>query len=64
MCHGASYVDERLMMMDADPDGEGANPRPYYYAIDRMYNVRGLADRDGPRAHWEFVRRAGRVVHP
>ena len=39
--HGVSYVDERLMMMDPDADGEPSYPRPYYYAIDRMYNVRG-----------------------
>ena len=43
--HGASCVDERLMMHDPDPDGEGDNPPSYYHAIDRMYNVRGVVDR-------------------
>ena len=45
--HGVSYVDERLMMMDPDADGEPSYPRPYYYAIDRMYNVRAIVDRAG-----------------
>ena len=45
--HGVSYVDERLMMMDPDSFREPPNPRPYYYVIDRMYNVRGLVDRAG-----------------
>ncbi len=39
--HGISYVDERLMMYDADTD------RPYYYTLDRMYDVRMLVDRAG-----------------
>jgi RHS repeat-associated protein len=39
--HGISYVDERLMMRS---DGTS---RPYYYAIDRMYNVVMLIDRAG-----------------
>jgi len=41
--HGISYVDERLMMFNEDDD------RPYYYAIDRMYNVRAVVDRAGAR---------------
>jgi hypothetical protein len=36
--HGVSYVDERLMMYH---DGHEV---PYYYAIDRMYDVVGLVD--------------------
>jgi hypothetical protein len=36
--HGVSYVDERLMMYH---DGHEA---PYYYVIDRMYDVVGLVD--------------------
>jgi YD repeat-containing protein len=31
--HGISYVDERLMMHD------DATSRPYYYAVNRMYDV-------------------------
>ena len=36
--HGPSYVDERVMMYDDDTE------RPYYYTIDRQYNVRMLID--------------------
>ena len=36
--HGISYVDERLMMYNHDLE------RPFYYTLDRMYNVRGLVD--------------------
>ena len=39
--HGVSYVDERLMMY------RDSNSRPYYYVLDRMYNVRALIDRAG-----------------
>ncbi len=39
--HGISYVDERLMMYN---DGDS---RPYYYVLDRMFNVRALIDRAG-----------------
>ncbi|MCG8405489.1 MAG: hypothetical protein MI923_09860, partial [Phycisphaerales bacterium] len=39
--HGVSYVDERLMMYSEEAD------RPYYYTIDRMYNVRSVVDRGG-----------------
>jgi YD repeat-containing protein len=39
--HGVSYVDERLMMF------RDSDSRPYYYTIDRMYNVRGIVDRAG-----------------
>lgn len=39
--HGVSYVDERLMMYN---DGDS---RPYYYVLDRMFNVRALIDRAG-----------------
>ncbi|MCG8404251.1 MAG: hypothetical protein MI923_03540 [Phycisphaerales bacterium] len=39
--HGISYVDERLMMYDDE------TCRPYYYTIDRMYNVRSVVDRAG-----------------
>ncbi len=42
--HGISYVDERLMMMDHTENGPAS---PYYYSIDRMYNVRVLVDRAG-----------------
>ena len=45
--HGISYVDERLMMMDYKDTGESDDDRPYYYTIDRMYNVRFLVDRAG-----------------
>ncbi len=46
--HGISYVDERLMMMDWDYNARGSGwERPYYYTLDRMYNVRGLVDRAG-----------------
>jgi len=39
--HGISYVDERLMMHD------DATSRPYYYAVNRMYDVVMLIDRAG-----------------
>jgi len=39
--HGVSYVDERLMMYNDD------HQRPYYYTVDRMYNVRSIVDRAG-----------------
>ncbi|MCG8406225.1 MAG: hypothetical protein MI923_13595, partial [Phycisphaerales bacterium] len=39
--HGISFVDERLMMYSEEAD------RPYYYTIDRMYNVRSVVDRAG-----------------
>jgi hypothetical protein len=39
--HGISYIDERLMMYSDDL------ARPFYYVIDRMYNVRMLVDRAG-----------------
>ncbi len=38
--HGISYVDERLMMRYEDT-------QPYYYVIDRMYDVVALVDRAG-----------------
>ena len=40
--HGVSYVDERLMMYDSS-----GTDRPYYYVLDRMYNVRAIIDRAG-----------------
>ncbi len=39
--HGISYIDERLMMYDDDTQ------RPYYYVLDRMFDVRMLIDRAG-----------------
>lgn len=39
--HGVSYIDERLMMYNDD------HQRPYYYTVDRMYNVRSIVDRAG-----------------
>ncbi|MBN2562831.1 MAG: hypothetical protein JXQ75_18055, partial [Phycisphaerae bacterium] len=45
--HGISYVDERLMMQDFKDTGTSTDDRPYYYVIDRMYNVRFLLDRAG-----------------
>ena len=45
--HGLSYVDERLMMMDYKDTGDGDDDRPYYFTLDRMYNVRFLVDRAG-----------------
>ncbi|MCG8406468.1 MAG: hypothetical protein MI923_14825 [Phycisphaerales bacterium] len=39
--HGVSYLDERLMMYSEEAD------RPYYYTIDRLYNVRSVVDRAG-----------------
>jgi len=39
--HGVSYIDERLMMY------RDSDSRPYYYVVDRMYNVRMLIDRAG-----------------
>jgi len=39
--HGISYVDERLMMHSDQTS------RPYYYALDRMYDVVMLIDRAG-----------------
>ncbi|MBN2561313.1 MAG: hypothetical protein JXQ75_10325, partial [Phycisphaerae bacterium] len=44
---GISYVDERLMMQDFKDSGSSTDDRPYYYVIDRMYNVRFLRDRAG-----------------
>jgi len=37
--HGISYVDEHLLML--------TGTKPYYYVLDRMYNVRLLLDRAG-----------------
>lgn len=37
--HGVSYVDEHLLMITGS--------KPYYYVLDRMYNVRLLLDRAG-----------------
>src|SRR5439155_847707 len=37
--HGVSYIDERLMIF------QDSDSRPYYYTIDRMYNVRSIVDR-------------------
>jgi hypothetical protein len=37
--HGVSYVDEHLLML--------TGTKPYYYVLDRMYNVRLLLDRAG-----------------
>ncbi len=49
--HGVSYVDERLMMRSLyDPllGGSGTEiGKTFYYAIDRMYNVRTLIDSAG-----------------
>jgi len=45
--HGLSYVDERLMMMDYKDTAESDDDRPYYFTLDRMYNVRFLVDRAG-----------------
>ena len=48
--HGVSYVDERLLMVNVDEYSitEGVyEDRPYYYVIDRMYNVRAIVDRAG-----------------
>ncbi len=45
--HGVSYVDERLMMYVEIDTSEEAVETPYYYAIDRMYNVRYLLDQTG-----------------
>ena len=48
--HGISYVDERLMMVNIDEylnESEEYEDRPYYFTIDRMYNVRFLVDRAG-----------------
>ncbi|KKL09866.1 hypothetical protein LCGC14_2561590, partial [marine sediment metagenome] len=39
--HGISYIDERLMMHSDETD------RPYYYVLDRLYNVWLLVDRAG-----------------
>jgi hypothetical protein len=39
--HGISYVDERLMMHD------DTTSRPYYCAVNRMYDVVMLIDRAG-----------------
>ncbi|GAG29904.1 unnamed protein product, partial [marine sediment metagenome] len=36
--HGISYVDERLMMYS------DSHEMDYYYALDRMYNVRAIVD--------------------
>ncbi len=49
--HGVSYIDERLMMRSVyDPllGGEGGPiGATFYYAIDRMYNVRTLIANTG-----------------
>jgi len=45
--HGLSYVDERLMMMDYKDTAESDDDRPYYFTLDRMYNVRFVVDRAG-----------------
>jgi hypothetical protein len=39
--HDISCVDERMMMRSEETS------RPYYYALDRMYNVCMLIDRAG-----------------
>ncbi|MCG8408139.1 MAG: hypothetical protein MI923_23315, partial [Phycisphaerales bacterium] len=44
--HGISYVDERLMMMRHDL-ADSNDDRPYYYVLDRQYNVWMLLDRAG-----------------
>jgi RHS repeat-associated protein len=48
--HGLSYVDERLMMANIDEylnESQEYENRPYYFTLDRMYNVRFLVDRAG-----------------
>ncbi|MBX3396770.1 MAG: hypothetical protein KF841_15540 [Phycisphaerae bacterium] len=46
--HGVSYIDERLMMYaEYDVTGTNAADLSYFYAIDRMYNVRMLLDATG-----------------
>ncbi|MCG8404253.1 MAG: hypothetical protein MI923_03550, partial [Phycisphaerales bacterium] len=44
--HGISYVDERLMMMRHDL-ADSNDDRPYYYVLDRQYNVWMVVDRAG-----------------
>lgn len=49
--HGLSYIDERVMMWTELKHIFGGISnfvqRPYYYCIDRMYDVRALVDRAG-----------------
>jgi len=48
--HGLSYVDERLMMANIDEylnESQEYENRPYYFTLDRMYNVRFVIDRAG-----------------
>jgi len=45
--HGLSYIDEHVMMWDAVNSTSPSDDWPYYYIQDRMYNVRGLMDRQG-----------------
>ncbi|MCP4300814.1 MAG: hypothetical protein GY783_09535 [Gammaproteobacteria bacterium] len=44
--HGTSYVDERLMLFDFADSGD-SDDAPYYYVLDRMYNVRYIVDETG-----------------
>jgi len=46
--HGLSYIDEHIMLWRyrIESNGGGAS-RPYYYVLDRMYNVRAIMDRLG-----------------
>ena len=39
--HGVSYIDERLAMIPT------VSEKPYYFVVDRMYNVRMVIDRAG-----------------
>ncbi|MBK8269787.1 MAG: hypothetical protein IPK83_16425 [Planctomycetes bacterium] len=45
--HGVSYIDERLAMVNCYETTGTTDDRPYYYVLDRMYNVRMLVDRAG-----------------
>ncbi len=45
--HGVSYIDERLMMMNLNDPEEENDDRPFYFTLDRQYNVRGVVDRAG-----------------
>ncbi|MBK8270337.1 MAG: hypothetical protein IPK83_19395, partial [Planctomycetes bacterium] len=45
--HGVSYIDERLAMVNCYETTGTTDDRPYYYVLDRMYNVRFLVDRAG-----------------
>ncbi|MBK8270941.1 MAG: hypothetical protein IPK83_22595 [Planctomycetes bacterium] len=45
--HGVSYIDERLAMVNCYETTGTTDDRPYYYVLDRMYNVRYIVDRAG-----------------